>query len=666
MNSLKRYLHLIVLPIICVSATALPLSDTSFLKAEKGVLDLSSWDFQKDGSVSLGGEWIYFPEQRIYPENIKYYKTSHNYHYMNVPGYWNNIEVNNKKHGGMGFGTLSLKIILPEYSNNLRIMTSDFLTAYDFYAGSDKVISVGEFGNDKYSSKPAFGTYTASVKTDDNILDITVHLSNFHHRDGGMFDVPLLGSDTKIWYHFRLTLIFNIILFSSLFIMGLYNIFLYHLYKYYRDLLFFGTFCLIFAVRVLTTGDAFGYVFFPQIGWNIFNKLEYITFYLSVPCFIMYIFTNSPDVFSNKFPKAIIFISLLFTVAVYSTPSYIYTHLISYYEIMTALAGLYILIRLIKLHLVHRKKSKIMFTGFIVIYLPLINDVLYTHNITSTGYLVPYGLFALIFIQGVIITNRISRAFHTVASQSDELVMMNMELLDEINKRKNLETNLRQSHENVAQSRFAIIMGLAKLAEHRDNCTGEHLERIQEYSRTLAMELSGFDEYRDYITDEYIDDIYHSSILHDIGKVGVPDSILLKTGSLTEEEFELIKQHPVIGGNAIENLEKQMDNSLLTLGREIVYHHHEKWDGSGYPYGLMGSNIPLSARIVALADVYDALTSERPYKSAYSHDTAHEIIMMGKGTHFDPLIIEAYQKCIERFKIIREGYSRGLVFYTHL
>ena len=201
------------------------------------------------------------------------------------------------------------------------------------------------------------------------------------------------------------------------------------------------------------------------------------------------------------------------------------------------------------------------------------------------------------------------------------------------------------------ETRNASIIGLAKLAEYRDIDTGEHLFRIRRYTVLLAGELAELPEYRGYITDDYIKDLEISSILHDIGKVGIQDSILHKPGSLTEEEFREIKKHPEIGASVISAIEKNVSGrSLYILGREIAQSHHEKWDGSGYPEGLGGRDIPLSARIVALADVYDALTQERPYKEAYSHDHASEIIQSGRGSHFDPDIVDAFMRVRHRFR----------------
>jgi response regulator RpfG family c-di-GMP phosphodiesterase len=161
-------------------------------------------------------------------------------------------------------------------------------------------------------------------------------------------------------------------------------------------------------------------------------------------------------------------------------------------------------------------------------------------------------------------------------------------------------------------------------------------------------------KYAGHITPEYIDDIYQSSILHDIGKVGIPDAVLLKPAKLTEEEFDVIKRHTTLGGDAIKAIEAKIEGkSFLALGKEIAYSHHEKWDGSGYPRRLNGEGIPLSARIIALADVYDALTTKRFYKEAYSHKRSRQIITDLKGTHFDPEVVDVFLTLADEFNRIR-------------
>jgi PAS domain S-box-containing protein len=228
-------------------------------------------------------------------------------------------------------------------------------------------------------------------------------------------------------------------------------------------------------------------------------------------------------------------------------------------------------------------------------------------------------------------------------------------MVRDLTEKKKLEMNLLESYRKLHNARSATILGLAKLAEYRDEGTGTHLERIREYAKMIAEELARNGKYRQEITPEYIDDIYQSSILHDIGKVGIPDAVLLKPAKLTDEEFDVIKHHTEFGGDAIRAIESQIEGrSFLSLGKEIAYNHHEKWDGSGYPKGLKGEDIPLSARIVALADVYDALTTQRFYKPAYSHEKSKQIIISLNATHFDPRVVDVFLHLEDEFNRVRE------------
>jgi putative two-component system response regulator len=160
------------------------------------------------------------------------------------------------------------------------------------------------------------------------------------------------------------------------------------------------------------------------------------------------------------------------------------------------------------------------------------------------------------------------------------------------------------------------------------------------------------------LTDEYIELLYKSAPLHDIGKVGIPDHILLKQGRLTPEEFEVMKTHTTLGRDAILSAEALLDtpSSFLEVAREIAYGHQEKWDGSGYPQGVAGEQIPFSARLMAIADVYDALISERPYKKPFSHEDAVAFIVKGSGSHFDPVLVNIFEGCADQFRIVAEQY----------
>ena len=216
----------------------------------------------------------------------------------------------------------------------------------------------------------------------------------------------------------------------------------------------------------------------------------------------------------------------------------------------------------------------------------------------------------------------------------------------------------RRTRENLA-IQDVTILALASLAETRDLETGNHIRRTQHYVRILAEQLKSHPRFGWHLTDENIQMLYKSAPLHDIGKVGVPDHILLKRGQLTPEETELMKMHTTLGRNAIQSAEDQlgMPVDFLCTAKEIAYYHQEKWDGTGYPTGCKGEEIPISARIMALADTYDALISKRPYKEAMTHEQAAAIIREGSGTHFDPEIVSAFEDAQEEFRAIAARFS---------
>jgi adenylate cyclase len=202
------------------------------------------------------------------------------------------------------------------------------------------------------------------------------------------------------------------------------------------------------------------------------------------------------------------------------------------------------------------------------------------------------------------------------------------------------------------------IESMANLAESRDQETGGHIKRTRMYVRLLAEHLKQQDKYKHYLSDENIDMLYKSAPLHDVGKVGIPDKILLKQGRLTEEEFLIMKTHTTIGRDVIEaSVRKLGKASFLTIAAEMAYSHQEKWDGSGYPQGIKGDAIPISGRLMALADTYDALISKRVYKSSSAHAVAVDIIKKSRGTHFDPDMVDAFLAIHEQFRNIAREFA---------
>jgi HD-GYP domain-containing protein (c-di-GMP phosphodiesterase class II) len=595
--------------------------------AVEGVLDLRQWDFQKDGAIELNGQWNFFWNAFLPPNTFSRGESPAAGGFMNLPGYWNDIAADGAVLPGQGYATLHLKLLIPVKDRPFAVKIKEIQTAYSLFLDGKELLKVGRPGTDAESSVPRFASRVAAFLPADQEIHIVLHISNFHHRKGGIWESIRFGLEEDVRKGHENKLNFEIFLTGSIIIMGLYHLGFYLLRRQDRPALFFGLFCCLIALRTLTTGELHMYRMFPGIPWKYIHRMEYISYYLALPFFMTYLYSLFPRLFSTRVLHSLSVLAGGFTLFVLFTPARIYSHSVQPYQIITILLGIYSIYVLIRAVIEKEQSAVILGLGFLVMFAAVINDVLHSNQFVHTGFFMPLGLFIFIFSQAYLIARRFTIMFTTVE-----------------------------------RSRIAIILGLAKLAEYRDLDTGTHLERIREYSKILAGELARNPNYKGYITGRYIEDLFHSSILHDIGKVGVPDSILLKPAGLTSEEFESIKRHVTIGGDSIREIEAKMNmKSFLTLGKEIAYYHHEKWDGSGYPKGLKGQDIPLSARIVALADVYDALTSERPYKKAMSHEKAAAIILEGRGTHFDPLMVDIFSAQKAAFDEVRRSYQEAPV-----
>ncbi len=625
--------------------------------AKNGVLDLSKWSFKKDGPVRLYGEWRFFWEDFLPADQPLQDSAPGPYNYLTIPSYWNGYEINGNAISGLGYGTFSLTVLLPHGTKKFAFKIKEIKTAYRLYVNGELVTRDGTVGTDRQSSVPFYRPHVAEFQTDQTQIEILIHVSNFHHRLGGIWEEIIMGDEPGIRNLREERLIQEIFLMGCILIMGLYHLGLFLNRKKDTSALYFGFFCLIIAVRTLTLGERYFISLFSVNSWEVLHTIEFLTFYTAVMAFATFLYTLYPKEFNKVLLRILQAISILFSIITIVTPAIVYTQLLGVYQSISVLAGIYFTYVLVRAVINKKEGGWIILLGFIVLFVMSVNEILHTNQVIHTGYFVPIGLFVFIFSQAFMIALRFSKSFLTVEHQAWELIKTNDAFRNEIRERKKLEQNLVESHENFERSRVGIILGLAKLAEYRDEDTGTHLERMREYSRILAEELSTLDEYKNYITAEYIADLFQSAILHDIGKVGIPDSILLKPGKLTPNEFKIMQQHSLIGGDAILNIESRINiKSFLTLGKEIAYSHHEKWDGSGYPKGLKGNGIPLSARIIALADVYDALTSERPYKKAFSHEKSKNIILEGKGKHFDPSIVDAFLIREDDFKTVRSQF----------
>ncbi len=249
---------------------------------------------------------------------------------------------------------------------------------------------------------------------------------------------------------------------------------------------------------------------------------------------------------------------------------------------------------------------------------------------------------------------------HNTADRAIErrrLVRQNREYQEQLESaNEQLEAEVEARTKEARSTRDAALLTLARLAETRDSDTGMHLERMAEYSRILAEALRDGSPYSDRVDDQFVKELYKSSPLHDIGKVGIPDAILRKPGPLTDEEFAAMREHTTIGGDTLRTVLDRYrgQTTFLTMAMDIAYSHHERWDGGGYPLGLADTDIPLAARIVTLADAYDAITSRRPYKEPFSHEEAVRRVEVDRELHFDPVIVDCFLDCQYEFPGVQQ------------
>ena len=300
-----------------------------------------------------------------------------------------------------------------------------------------------------------------------------------------------------------------------------------------------------------------------------------------------------------------------------------------------------------------------LFIGFLILVLALC--------MWLADYHLVYPLDAMTFAAGQFAYNSeealeigVERLKSLEVATGDEIENLYKVLTKTISETVGYIDEVKQKGEQIAEMQNGLIYIMADLVESRDKCTGDHVRKTAAYVKLIMELLRENDLYTEYLTDEFVEDVCNSAPLHDVGKIKISDVILNKPGKLTDDEFELMKNHTTAGEEIIESAMKLTgDSGYLTEALNLATYHHEKWDGSGYPKGLKGEEIPLSARIMAVSDVFDALVSTRSYKKPFTFEQAMDIIEEGIGTHFDPVIAKVFVDNKERVRVIAEEHRRN-------
>jgi PAS domain S-box-containing protein len=415
-------------------------------KAVKGVLDLSDWDLKKDGPVDLIGEHEFYWMQHLMPQDFSKTPSSGKAVFIKVPGYWNGLKLGNKELPGHGYVTYRLNIVLNKQQGPLALRTVEISNAYSIYVNGQKVGSLGQAGKSRETTVPRQFPQIIDFELKKNQMELIIQVSNFHHRRGGIWEVIQLGREKDMRAAWERRLSFDLLLIGSIILMGLYHLGLFLVRKKDRSPLYFSIFCILLALRTLTTGGRYLVLSFPNLSWELMIKFEYLSFYLAVPAFGMFM-RSIFQKFSERFLRSIEMLAIAFSGVVIFTPARFFSHTLNIYEIiilMTVIYGLYVIIASLNQK---RIEASVFLLGFVILCLTIINDMLHVENIIQTGFFTQFGFFFFILSQAFLLSYRHSIALTTVETQQIELRDTLESLKAEIIDRVQAEEALRESEE---------------------------------------------------------------------------------------------------------------------------------------------------------------------------------------------------------------------------
>jgi two-component system, cell cycle sensor histidine kinase and response regulator CckA len=423
------------------------ISNKTAPRAENGVLDLSAWSLKNDGPVALDGKWEFYWNTHLKPDDFSSETPPKKNGFIEVPGTWNGYEINGKKIDGEGYATYRLKIHLANSGQILAFKLLDMATSFSVYLDGKKLMSAGVPGKTPQSTKPRFFPQVVEFKPVFEQLEVVILVSNFHHHKGGAWEPILLGLSADIRQIRQRALNLNFFLFGGILMMGLYHMSLFIIRAKEKSILYFGIFCFLIAIRSLVTGERCLIGLFPDFSWEIYTKIAYLTFYIAAPVFAMYFRYIFPKEISRYVISLVIIVSALFSGIVLFTPAKIYTHMIPIFQIFTVVVSCYGFYALILALVRKRRGAGVCLAGFAVLFLTIVNDMLYANLLIQTGYIIQFGLFIFIFFQAFLLSVRFSKAFETVELQHRTLEDTNAAYKKEIRERKRTAEALRESEE---------------------------------------------------------------------------------------------------------------------------------------------------------------------------------------------------------------------------
>jgi len=502
MNRLNIILFCLVLIVGC----QLGASRKKLVPAKNGVLDLRNWNFEKDGVVNLDGEWAFYWKQLLRPKDFIDTLPVAETDFITVPGNWNGHEVNGEKLNGNGFATYRLIIKVDPEADQFAFKLPEVSTAYKMWINSDEASSNGIVGINKATMTPEYVPNITGFRNRTGTIDLVIQVSNFMHRKGGLSRPIEFGQVNQINKIREENLIIEFFLFGCIFIMGFYHLGLFLLRKKERSTLYFGVFCLLVALRIVLTGDRILHVYAPWLGWENLVRLEYLTFYLAAPIFVVFL-GNLFSEFSQIIVRTAGFLGLIVSMIVLFTDSSIFTHTLTFVQIMSVVYTIFVFVSFMRAIMHKREGAGLLCLGSALLISSLFHDILVTNGVFHNINLAPAGLFLFIFVQSVMISKRFSKAFTVAEDLSIELeekVKLRTQGLQKANEETILSNKmLKETQTQLIQSQKMEAMGTLAggIAHDFNNILGT----ILGYSELLLD-----DQASDSQTKEYLHAIYGS------------------------------------------------------------------------------------------------------------------------------------------------------------
>lgn len=419
-NPYKFFLIIVAFHLLFLTACRHHDKDKITPEAVKGVLDLSGWDFNRDGPVRLSGEYEFYWKKHLKPSEFLKSTPPQKTGFIRVPKHWNGYKVQGERLSGDGYATYRLKILLRKRREDLALKFLSMGTAFTVYLNGKRVGSIGKAGKNAETTVPQYFPQVIDFGIETNQMELIFLVSNFHHRRGGVWEAVQLGIEKEIRKIRERRLGLDLFLFGSIFIMALHYLGLFILRKKDRSSLYFGIFCFLIVIRLLTTGERSLINIFPNIGWELMIKLEYLSYYLAVPFFALFMRSLFRR-FSKTVLHFLVILGFGFSCIVLFTQARTFSYTLPVYEGITLITFVYALWVLIVSSFRKEEGANIFLIGFVILSLTVINDIMYNEKIILTGFLAPFGFFIFILSQAFLHSLRFSKSFKTVAMQHLEL-----------------------------------------------------------------------------------------------------------------------------------------------------------------------------------------------------------------------------------------------------